>query len=311
MTTTKSRIAAMALAALLPLAAQAAVNEGVFTYSGFLKNGAGAVETSPQSLTFTLCDAATGGNVVWTQTVSVLPDAQGWFSAVLGTSPSALPPAQFANQLWLGVKVGSEAEMTPRAQMGSSPSALSVNWSGVLNVPAACTAGQVLQGYTAAGAAICVSGGGVASVTKAATAGNPLVVGGTAANPTIDLPPASASASGYLSSSDRSAFNAKAPTGNPGTRPSPARSPPRPSPARSPATRPPQPTLPTPPTWTASPPASTSRPARRSRPRACPGPAAGTAPRPRSHARTTPTRRPRASRSPISGCTQVPHRWER
>jgi hypothetical protein len=215
MTSTKTRITALALAALLAPAARAAVNEGVFTYSGYLRNGSGAAETTLQSLTFTLYDAAAGGNALWTQTVSVLPDAQGWFSAVLGTSPSALAPALFASQLWLGVKVGSEAEMTPRTKMGSSPRALAVDWGGVLNVPAACTAGQVLQGYTGSGDAICVSSGGVASVAKAPTAGNPIVVGGTPANPTIDLPAAGASAGGYLSAADWNAFDAKASTASP------------------------------------------------------------------------------------------------
>jgi hypothetical protein len=44
--------------------------------------------------------------------------------------------------------------------------------------------------------------GVVASVGKAATAGNPLVMGGTTANPTIDLPAASGTTNGYLSSVD-------------------------------------------------------------------------------------------------------------
>jgi hypothetical protein len=60
-----------------------------------------------------------------------------------------------------------------------------------------------------------ISAVAVTSVTAAATAGNPIVIGGTASAPTVGIPVATNLVNGYLSSSDRSYFNAKLdPTNN-------------------------------------------------------------------------------------------------
>ncbi|KHD87380.1 MAG: hypothetical protein OM95_14885 [Bdellovibrio sp. ArHS] len=59
-----------------------------------------------------------------------------------------------------------------------------------------------------------INSGTVTSVSAAATAGNPLVVGGTSAAPTLDLPKATSSANGYLSSADWTTFNSKQAAGN-------------------------------------------------------------------------------------------------
>jgi hypothetical protein len=133
----------LALALLLPVAASAAPNDGVVTYSGFLRNAAGNPETGTQSLTFTLYDAASAGNAVWTQTVSgVQPDSTGWFSVVLGASPAAFPPGEFLSQAWLAIKVGAEPEMAPRTKLGAAPYALASDHAGL----SGCTAAnQILQ----------------------------------------------------------------------------------------------------------------------------------------------------------------------
>jgi hypothetical protein len=165
--TTWTRLAAFALASLLAAAARAAPNEGVFSYSGYLRTAGGAAETAPQSIAFTLYDAATGGAVIWTQTVTVTPDSEGWFCAVLSHDAGLV--AGLESQLWLGIKVGGEAEMAPRTKLGASLWALAVDWGGVQNRPAACPSGQFLSGYDpATGAALCATpsggGGGVTSV---------------------------------------------------------------------------------------------------------------------------------------------------
>jgi hypothetical protein len=74
---------------------------------------------------------------------------------------------------------------------GSSGQVLTTNGSGILSWT------------TAAG------GGTVTSVTQAATAGNPIAIGGTVSAPTIDLPVATSTNNGYLSSTDWSTFNSK------------------------------------------------------------------------------------------------------
>lgn len=53
--------------------------------------------------------------------------------------------------------------------------------------------------------------GEVIEVTAATTAGNPIVVGGTQSNPTIDISQADTDTSGYLSSTDWTTFNSKEP----------------------------------------------------------------------------------------------------
>jgi hypothetical protein len=65
------------------------------------------------AVTFTLYNAGTGGTVLWTETKNV-PVTGGLFSTALGdTTP--LSSTLFSGQaLWLGIKVGSDLEATPR-----------------------------------------------------------------------------------------------------------------------------------------------------------------------------------------------------
>ncbi|MBY0553599.1 hypothetical protein K2P97_03665, partial [bacterium] len=57
------------------------------------------------------------------------------------------------------------------------------------------------------------STGVVTSVTAAGTANNPIVIGGTASAPTIDIPRATTAVNGYLSSTDWTTFNNKISSG--------------------------------------------------------------------------------------------------
>jgi hypothetical protein len=198
----------LALALLLPSLTLAAPNEGVMTYSGILKNALGNAESSPQTLKFTIYNDPinVAGAILWSQTVNgVQADAQGWFSVVLGAPPAlALPSEQFLNQTWLGIQVGTEAEMTPRTKVGVAPHALSVDHGGLSGCAAAS---QVLQWNGTAWTCINTpagGGGGVTGVTATAPLSSS---GGTA--PVISMGMAGASASGYLSSTDWTAFSSK------------------------------------------------------------------------------------------------------
>lgn len=174
----------LALALILPAVAAPAPNDGVVTYSGYLRNSAGNPETTAQNLVFTLWDAATAGNTVWTQTVNgVQPDTAGWFSVVLGASPAAFPPGEFLSQAWLGVKVGAEAEMAPRTKLSSAPHALSVDYAGLSGCGA--TTNQILQWNGSAWSCIATpsgTGSGLtavahdASLAGSGTAGAPLTL---------------------------------------------------------------------------------------------------------------------------------------
>ncbi len=94
------------------------------TYQGRLTNSLGQPETGSFPLTFSIYDAATGGTQLWTsgpQTVLVL---NGLFTYELGSN-SVLPPGVMSDTArWLGVKVGSDAEMTPRRKFTSEAFAM-------------------------------------------------------------------------------------------------------------------------------------------------------------------------------------------
>lgn len=75
------------------------------------------------SITFTLYDAATAGTSLWTEKQDVTLD-DGYFSARLGET-TAIPKTVFNGTVrYLGVQVGTDAEMTPREPLTSVPYAL-------------------------------------------------------------------------------------------------------------------------------------------------------------------------------------------
>lgn len=77
------------------------------------------------AMTFRLYDAASGGNILWTETKDV-GVSQGLFFTYLG-DVTALDPALFDGaDRWLGVKVETDAETIPRMHLGFAPYAL---WS--------------------------------------------------------------------------------------------------------------------------------------------------------------------------------------
>jgi hypothetical protein len=91
----------------------------LINYQGRLTDAAGNPLTGSYNMTFCLYDVATGGAPLWTesQTVSV---TYGVFNALLG-SINAIPTTVFNNQsLYLGVRVGSDSEMTPRRRVVSA-----------------------------------------------------------------------------------------------------------------------------------------------------------------------------------------------
>jgi|GEM_PF-2514069 len=87
-------------------------------YQGKLTTSAGvAVPGVSHSITFSLYTVASGGSAVWSETQSVTP-RNGLFSVMLG-SESSLENVDFNQTLYLGVKVGSDAEMSPRKSIGA------------------------------------------------------------------------------------------------------------------------------------------------------------------------------------------------
>jgi hypothetical protein len=115
-------------ATVLATAAAAVAVPPYLSEQGRLFDDEGApVEDGTISITFAIYGAATGGSALWTETQTIATE-DGYFSAVLGDMSNGgtpIPPALFdGSTRYLGVKVGSDPEMTPRQPLVSVPYAL-------------------------------------------------------------------------------------------------------------------------------------------------------------------------------------------
>ena len=170
-------------------------------------DGTPVPDTNAQSLTFSLYDALTGGNLLWTQTSANVAVHNGVFAAKLdfstGFQTGKTFAGTFANPLitpYLQIKVGTNAPLTPRQPFASTPyafvasSALSVpNGSiglsqlagGVLNftnIAGTITGSQIAPGTITSGSlaaslqqtlnALVYTGGGVPALTGSVGTGN-------------------------------------------------------------------------------------------------------------------------------------------
>lgn len=103
-------------AALAAIAICTTARAGVLTYSGYVQDASGNPVTAATTITFRFYPGAAGGTPVWEDVVTVVPGADGWFSAVLGGSAAnPLDASDFGQQLWLALQISSESqEMSPR-----------------------------------------------------------------------------------------------------------------------------------------------------------------------------------------------------
>ncbi|MCB0114006.1 MAG: hypothetical protein KDD84_07940, partial [Caldilineaceae bacterium] len=98
-------------------AAEVAAITPVISYQGRLTNpSTGDPLNGVYTFVFRLYNVDTGGTELWTETKD-LTVTNGLFSTLLG-DVSALPVVQFTGQdLWLGIKVGADAEAAPRQRI--------------------------------------------------------------------------------------------------------------------------------------------------------------------------------------------------
>lgn len=97
-----------------------AASTNLIAYQGRLTDAAGVPPPDVQSydMTFRLYAVPDGGTELWSESQAV-PTTDGVFSVMLGTV-TPIPASVAANSnLYLGVTVGNDAEMTPRKQLGS------------------------------------------------------------------------------------------------------------------------------------------------------------------------------------------------
>ncbi len=90
----------------------------IISFQGRLLSSAGTpVPDGSYSILFSIYDADTGGNLLWTETRNVTT-VSGYYNLTLGSStPINLA---FDKAYYIGVKVGGDAEMTPRFYLGAS-----------------------------------------------------------------------------------------------------------------------------------------------------------------------------------------------
>jgi hypothetical protein len=100
------------------------------TYQGQLldKNTGNPVTDGKYDMTFAIYDDPVAGNTLWSQTLAGVQGVQvrgGQFTVSLGGALSPFPQDLFGGEpRWLGVTVGTDAEMTPRTKLSSVPYAL-------------------------------------------------------------------------------------------------------------------------------------------------------------------------------------------
>src|ERR1041384_2968391 len=109
--------------------AASSASTAVIPYQGRLTNAGGVPLSGSYSLTFKLYNVSSSGAALWTETQTIT-STNGLFNVLLGdTTPLSQSIISSNSSLWLGIKVGTDAEMTPRAQLGSVPYALQANYA--------------------------------------------------------------------------------------------------------------------------------------------------------------------------------------
>jgi len=99
------------------------------SYQGRLADSSGnPITTSGVAMQFRLYDVDTGGTPLWEETQAAVPEEDGLFHVLLGsTNPIPVSLLGSNSTLWLGITVGSDSEMTPREQIVSVPYATVAN----------------------------------------------------------------------------------------------------------------------------------------------------------------------------------------
>lgn len=112
---------------------KAAINPQI-NFQGKLTNTDGTnVTNGTYSIVFSIYTVASGGSNIWTETQSSVTVTDGIFRVALGSVTSLPGSVDFnTNSLYLGIKVGADAEMTPRVQFTAAPYAFNSDKLGGL-----------------------------------------------------------------------------------------------------------------------------------------------------------------------------------
>jgi hypothetical protein len=91
----------------------------MINYQGKITTPTGALVDTTVKMTFTIYDDSTSGNILWADTLGSVAVEKGIFSVLLG-SGNPIPDSVFPGDVrYLGVTVGTDAEMSPRKEIVS------------------------------------------------------------------------------------------------------------------------------------------------------------------------------------------------
>jgi hypothetical protein len=116
----------MLLSYRIPAGAQVAAAPQLMNFQGRLARPDGTpVPNGNYSIRFSLWTAVSGGTEKWSQTINPVAVRNGTFAAQLNTSTGAAD--KFNSNLWLEIKIGTNAPLTPRQQLASVAYAMKAN----------------------------------------------------------------------------------------------------------------------------------------------------------------------------------------
>ena len=93
----------------------------IISYQGYLKDSSSGqpVSDGSQTAVFSLYASDSGGSTVWQETKTIVTRS-GVFRAILGQTYPINPSIVSVPELWLGVRLPPDAEMTPRQRIAGS-----------------------------------------------------------------------------------------------------------------------------------------------------------------------------------------------
>lgn len=97
----------------------------MINYQGHLVDNSGKPIDDVISMVFTIYDDSTTGNPLWTESFSSVTVAEGLFSVDLSLESQPVPFNEIPN-IFLGITVGSDPEISPRTRLTASPLSLRV-----------------------------------------------------------------------------------------------------------------------------------------------------------------------------------------
>ncbi|MCP3872744.1 MAG: hypothetical protein GY699_06255 [Desulfobacteraceae bacterium] len=93
---------------------------GIFNYQGYLTDDMDSpLANKTYSITFSIYNHT--GALLWTEIQSNVEVSDGVFNVQIPENPAAYPLPEFAGEMYLGIKIGADPEMSPRQQLTSVP----------------------------------------------------------------------------------------------------------------------------------------------------------------------------------------------